>query len=253
MYSTISQSTSIISPIGFNIALTNIHARLKQRCINVVQRCFDIASTLCNVVSMYCFNVGIDVVSTLCNVENQTDVGFYFIFNVGSTLFQRWSLIRRWNVGWAWSSLFFRQYIFLFLTRIFKTRKNGVCSVYRKVYTEDFVNHGIQYSCNRKFTWRKCIMKYSNPNWPALSCLKPIYLPLLCLAPTGLAFCCLVCFCNSALLSCVLLTEHSWRRAYVLCASVASSSSVCNFQSMKSPVELNSLFLKFFSDITCFD
>ena len=42
MYSTISQSTIITSPIGFNIALTNIDARLKQRCINVV-------STLCNV------------------------------------------------------------------------------------------------------------------------------------------------------------------------------------------------------------
>ena len=42
MYSAISQSTIITSPIGFNIALTNIDARLKQRCINVV-------STLCNV------------------------------------------------------------------------------------------------------------------------------------------------------------------------------------------------------------
>ena len=36
MYSTISQSTIITSPIGFNIALTNVDARLKQRRINVV-------------------------------------------------------------------------------------------------------------------------------------------------------------------------------------------------------------------------
>ena len=44
MYSTISQSTIITSPIGFNIALFNVDARLKQRCIYVVP-------TLCNVVS----------------------------------------------------------------------------------------------------------------------------------------------------------------------------------------------------------
>ena len=44
MYSTISQSTIITSPIGFNIALTIVDARLKQRCIKVVP-------TLCNVVS----------------------------------------------------------------------------------------------------------------------------------------------------------------------------------------------------------
>ena len=43
MYSTISQSTIITSPIGFNIALTNVDARLKQRRINVVPM-------LCNVV-----------------------------------------------------------------------------------------------------------------------------------------------------------------------------------------------------------
>ena len=53
MYSTILQSTIITRPTGFNIALTNVNARLKQRCINVVQ-------TLFNVISMFC-----DVVSTL--------------------------------------------------------------------------------------------------------------------------------------------------------------------------------------------
>ena len=51
MYSTISQSTIITSPIGFNIALTNVDARLKQRCINVVPTLCNVVSTLCNVVS----------------------------------------------------------------------------------------------------------------------------------------------------------------------------------------------------------
>ena len=41
----ITQSTIITSPIGFNIGLTNVDARLKLRCINVVP-------TLCNVVSV---------------------------------------------------------------------------------------------------------------------------------------------------------------------------------------------------------
>ena len=65
---TIAQSTIITSLTGFNIGITNVDARLKQRCTNivqryfdVVQRCFDVVSTLVN-----------DVVSTLCNVENPT-------------------------------------------------------------------------------------------------------------------------------------------------------------------------------------
>ena len=50
----ITQSTIITSLIGFNIGLTNVDTRLKQRCINVVS------------------TSGTDVVSTLCNVENPT-------------------------------------------------------------------------------------------------------------------------------------------------------------------------------------
>ena len=42
---TITQFTIITSLIGFNIGLTNVTARLKQRCTNVVQRCFDVALT----------------------------------------------------------------------------------------------------------------------------------------------------------------------------------------------------------------
>ena len=37
---TITQSTIITSPTGFNIGLTNVDARLKQRCINVVSTLF---------------------------------------------------------------------------------------------------------------------------------------------------------------------------------------------------------------------
>ena len=51
MYSTILQPTIITSPIELNIALTNVDARLKQRCINVVPTLCNIVSTLCNVVS----------------------------------------------------------------------------------------------------------------------------------------------------------------------------------------------------------
>ena len=43
-YSSICKSIIITSPIGFNISLTNVDARLKQCCINVVW-------TLCNIVS----------------------------------------------------------------------------------------------------------------------------------------------------------------------------------------------------------
>ena len=47
---TITQPTIMTSPIGFNIGLTNVDARLKQRCINVVPTLCNVVSTLCNVV-----------------------------------------------------------------------------------------------------------------------------------------------------------------------------------------------------------
>ena len=52
----------------FNIVLTNVDTRLKQRCINVVPTLCNVVLPLCNVVS----TSGTDVVSTLCNVENLT-------------------------------------------------------------------------------------------------------------------------------------------------------------------------------------
>ena len=55
MYSTISQSTIITSPIGFNIALTNVDARLKQHCINVVPKLCNVVFTLfqCRALTLY--------------------------------------------------------------------------------------------------------------------------------------------------------------------------------------------------------
>ena len=77
---TICKSIIINSPIGFHVALTNVDARLKQRCINLVptlfQRCFNVGHWRCiKVVQRWRF-----------------DVIFFFIFNVGSTLFQCWSI-----------------------------------------------------------------------------------------------------------------------------------------------------------------
>ena len=48
---TITQSTIITSLIGFNVGLTNVDARLKQCCINIVPTLCNIVSTLWNVVS----------------------------------------------------------------------------------------------------------------------------------------------------------------------------------------------------------
>ena len=83
-YSSICKCIIITSPIGFNIVLTNVHARLKQCCNNVVP-------TLCNVVSTLC-----NVVSTLCNTENPTsDFGSFStsdnVISISTTLQQCWS------------------------------------------------------------------------------------------------------------------------------------------------------------------
>ena len=57
-----------------------------QRCVNVVQRSFDVVSTS-----------GSDIVSSLSNVEKPTSD--FVLFHVGSTLFQRWftTLKQRWS------------------------------------------------------------------------------------------------------------------------------------------------------------
>ena len=92
------------SQIGFDIALTDIEATLKQRWNGVVQRWKTVSSKLCkgrwfNVVSM----LDIDVVSILCNVENLTSD--FVSFSTSSQRYfngdpQCWNNVRRWNVGW---------------------------------------------------------------------------------------------------------------------------------------------------------
>ena len=71
------KSVPITSPTGFDIAFTNVEDTLKQRRDKVVSKLFQ-----------HCFNVGhrrcINVVQ-----RGKSDVGFCFIFNVRSTLFQR--------------------------------------------------------------------------------------------------------------------------------------------------------------------
>ena len=101
MYSAISQSTIIISPIGFNITLTNVNARLKQRCINVVPTFYNVVMTS-----------GTDAVSTLYIVKNLTSDFVSF-----STSNQRYFNVDR-NVDSTlkcWLT-FFTEKIFLFFT-----------------------------------------------------------------------------------------------------------------------------------------
>ena len=94
-------SLIITSPIEFDIVLTNIEAALKQCWCNVVSTLCKVVSTLfqrCTTLFWRCFNVGhwrcVSVVQRW-----KSDVGFCFIFTVGSTLLQRWSrtLKQRWS------------------------------------------------------------------------------------------------------------------------------------------------------------
>ena len=94
---TITQSTIVTGPIGFNIGLTNVNARLSNVVSTLYQRCVTLFRR-CVTLFRHCFNVGhwryINVVQLW-----KSDVGICFIFNVGSTLFQRWSttLKQRWS------------------------------------------------------------------------------------------------------------------------------------------------------------
>ena len=67
-HSSVCKSVIITSPIRFNIALTNIDARLKQHCINVVPTLLRRCVMLFRVVS----TSGTGALPTLCNVENPT-------------------------------------------------------------------------------------------------------------------------------------------------------------------------------------
>ena len=84
MYSTISQSTIITSPIGFNIALANVDARLKQRCISVVP-------TLCNFTSILFQRRALTLYQRYATLKVQCRVLFHFQrrIKVISTLIRR--------------------------------------------------------------------------------------------------------------------------------------------------------------------
>ena len=78
--------------MGSDMVLNNVESTFKQRWYknNVAQRCFDVVSTLDNVVS----TLGTDVASTLGNVENPTSNFVSF-----STSDQRYFNVdpQRWN------------------------------------------------------------------------------------------------------------------------------------------------------------
>ena len=107
---TITQSTIITSPIGFNIGLTNVDARLKQRCINVVPTLCNVVSTLCNVVSTLFQRRALTLYQRCATLKIQRRILFHFQrrINVISTLIHNveTTLIRRWNVGWLYSFWF---------------------------------------------------------------------------------------------------------------------------------------------------
>ena len=89
---TITQSTIITSPIGFNIGLANVDTTLKQRCINVVL-------TLCNVVSTLFQRRALTLYQRCATLKNRRRILFHFqrrinvistlIHNVATTLIRR--------------------------------------------------------------------------------------------------------------------------------------------------------------------
>ena len=81
----ITQSTIITSPIGFNIGLTNVDTRLKQRCINVVP-------TLCNVVSTLFQRRALTLYQRCATLKIQRRILLHFvslIHNVETALIRR--------------------------------------------------------------------------------------------------------------------------------------------------------------------
>ena len=100
------------SPIGFNIAFTNVGTRLKEHCSNVVPTLYNVARTLCNVVStlfqrraltlyqnwkrriLFRFQRRINVISTLfdpslnCWPGKETNIGQWPYFNTNDLILQ---------------------------------------------------------------------------------------------------------------------------------------------------------------------
>ena len=81
----ITQSTIITSPIGFNIGLTNVDTRLKQRCINVASTLFQ-----CRALTLYqrCAMLKIRR-RMLFHFQRRINVISTLIHNVETTLIRR--------------------------------------------------------------------------------------------------------------------------------------------------------------------
>ena len=89
-YSCICKSIITISPTGFNVALTNVNARLKQRCINFKPMLCKVASTLCNVVSTLFQRRALTLYQRCATLKIRRRILFHFQrwVNVISTLIQ---------------------------------------------------------------------------------------------------------------------------------------------------------------------
>ena len=85
-YSSIGKSIIITNPIGFNIALTTVSARLKQRCINFVPTLCNVVSTLHNVVSTLFQRRALTFYQRCATLNNRLRILLHF--NVGPKLFQ---------------------------------------------------------------------------------------------------------------------------------------------------------------------
>ena len=101
---TITQSTIITSPIGFNIGLTNVNTRLKQRCINVVPTLCNVVSKLCNVASTLFERRALTLYQHCATLKIRRRILLHFQrrINVISTLIHNVETkpIQRLNVGW---------------------------------------------------------------------------------------------------------------------------------------------------------
>ena len=133
VYSTISQSTIITSLIGFNIALTNVDARLKQLCINLVP-------LLCNFVLTLFQRRALTLYQRCETLKIRCRFLFHFQrrINFFSTLIHNdeTTLIRRWNVAWAITYLtqILNKNLFLALTFLFHS-DFGIWGVRSRLYT----------------------------------------------------------------------------------------------------------------------
>ena len=155
---TISQSTIITSPIGFNIGLTNVNTRLKQRCINVVPTLCNVVSKLCNVASTLFERRALTLYQHCATLKIRRRILFHFQrrFNVISTLVH--------NVD---PTLKCR----LFMRHFFETKSNLRCCwtlpsrkwpfQIVKYVKKIFFRMSLAWTAKRLFTYWKDILKFT--------------------------------------------------------------------------------------------